>query len=142
MPLGFNVGRYVKNKELRSGSYSIRLPYTTPSVGSECPIEGLIRYNYESDRIELYSNSQWRYIRMSDEPEPLPTKDTFYGDAIERTFGPMSFEYEPGQEIRLFVFVQNVWQNPNVNFTVNGYYIIMASPPPDGHAVVILHGVA
>lgn len=136
------MGRYVKNKELRSASYSIRLPYTNPAVGSECPIEGLIRYNYESDQIELYSNLRWRYLRMSDDIEPMPTKDTFYGDAVERVFGPMSFSYPAGEELRIFVYVQNVWQNPAVNYTVDGYYIIMASPPPDGHAVVVIHGVA
>jgi hypothetical protein len=136
------MGRYTKNKELRSAGYSIRLPYTSPAIGPECPVEGLVRYNYTTDTVEIYSNNKWRIFRMSDDIEPMPTKDTFYGDADNRVFGPMSFEYDPGEELKIFVYVQNVWQNPNVNYTVEGFYIIMASPPPDGHAVVVIHGIA
>lgn len=136
------MGRYAKNKELRSASYSIRLPYASSLLGPECPIEGLVRYNYDNDHIEVFSNNQWRILKHIDDLEPPPVKDTFFGDAEERIFGPMSFSYVPGEELLIFVFVQNVWQNPNVNYSVDGYYITMASPPPDGHALVILHGVA
>lgn len=135
------MGRYVKNRELRSGSYSIRLPYTTPSVGSECPIEGLIRYNSTVDAVEIYSNQSWRRFRMTDEVQ-MPIKDTFYGDDSNRVFGPMTYSYSEGQELLIFVYIQNVWQNPSVNYLVNQRYIIFTSPPPDGHTVVVLHGVA
>ena len=135
------MGHYVKNREVRSSGYAVRLPYSTPLLSPECPVEGLIRYNKDNDKVEVYRNNQWRAFKVAgDEDTSPPIKDTFYGDAIETVFGPMSVSYEPGKEILILVHVQQVWQNPNVNYEVDGFYITMKSPVPDGHDLVIIHG--
>lgn len=132
------MGRYAKNRELTSGSYSIRLPMGTNSIGPNAPVTGLVRYNQTRDRPEYFALNQWRGIASNE--IDVPYKDTFYGDGTQTVFGPMAYPYPAGNEIFLLVFIHNVFQNPGVAFTVNGATITFSSPPPSTHPVVIIHG--
>ena len=46
--------------------------------------------------------------------------------------------YQPGHEAELIVFIGNVFQNPGVAFTVNGYQITFTSPPDAGMPIIVL----
>lgn len=134
------MGRFLKNRELRSGSYSIRLPMGSSAVGPNYPVSGLIRYNTTFNRFEFYSIDRWKQVSSGD---PLGAiKDTFYGDGVLRTFGPMIESYVAGSEVRLLVFVGGVFQNPGDAFTVDADMITFTSTPPDQHPIIILHGYA
>lgn len=133
------MGRYVKNKELKSGSYSIRLPMGSGALGPNSPVNGLTRYNTIRDRPENFFKNRWR--SMIGNEIDVPAKDTFYGDGMTTEFTPMSYPYPAGNEIFLLVFIQNVFQNPGVSYTIDNFRITFTSPPPAGHPVVILHGV-
>ena len=133
------MGRYVKNRELRSGSYSIRLPMGSGAVGPNSPVNGLTRYNTIRDRPENFFKNRWR--SMIGNEIDVPAKDTFYGDGMTTEFSPMSYPYPAGNEIFLLVFIQNVFQNPGIAYTIDNFRITFTSPPPAGHPVVILHGV-
>lgn len=132
------MGRFIKNRELTSGSYSIRLPVGSNTVGPNAPVEGLIRYNYNRYRPEYFALEKWRGISSNE--IDVPIKDTFYGNGGQTVFGPMAYPYPIGNEIFLLVFIHNIFQNPGVAFTVDNYQIIFSSPPPNGHPIVILHG--
>lgn len=136
------MGRYIKNKELKSGSYSIRLPMGQSSVGPNSPVSGLVRYNEGLGEAELYSGHTWRLLVSKSGENRSVLKDTFYGDNHARTFGPMKFSYQYGEEIMLLVFIGNVFQNPGVAYAVAGYTIEFTSTPPLGQTIVILHGYA
>lgn len=134
------MGRFLKNRELRSGSYSIRLPMGSSAVGPNSPVSGLIRYNTTFNRFEYFAIDRWKQVSSGD---PLGAiKDTFYGDGVLRTFGPMFESYVTGNEVRLLVFVGGVFQNPGDAFTVNADMITFTSTPPDQQPIVILHGYA
>lgn len=132
------MGRFIKNRELTSGSYSIRLPIGSNTIGPNAPVEGLIRYNYNRYRPEYFALEKWRGISSNE--IDVPIKDTFYGNGAQTVFGPMAYPYPIGNEIFLLVFIHNVFQNPGIAFTVNNYQIIFSSPPPNTHPIVILHG--
>jgi hypothetical protein len=134
------MGRYLKNKELRSGSYSIRAPYGYSAIGHTSPVTGLFRLNGDTGKLEFYSGSQWRILAI--EGAVSITKDTFTGDGTNSQFGPMSVSYTAGQETLLLVFIGNVFQNPGVAFTVNGTNINFTSPPNNLQPIVVLHGYA
>ena len=134
------MGRFLKNKELKSGSYSIRLPMGSNSIGPNSPVNGLVRYNIDRRRAELYSRNKWRPLGTGGDIE-YPIKDTFYGDGRTNTFGPMLYSYPTGNEIFVMVFIHNVFQNPGIAYVLDGYEIQFTSPPPNGHPIVILHGV-
>jgi hypothetical protein len=136
------MGRYIKNKELKSGSYSIRLPMGQSAIGPNAPVSGLVRYNQGFDEVEVYSRNSWRLLVSKSGENRSVLKDTFYGDSSTRTFGPMKFSYQYGEEIFLLVFIGNVFQNPGVSFSASGYMIEFTSTPPLGQTIVILHGYA
>lgn len=136
------MGRFLKNRELRSGSYSIRMPMGSNVLGPDAPVTGLIRYNESEDNPQVYLKNSWRNFLISLEKIISPSKDTFYGDGNTTDFGPMQYGYLPGEEILILVFVGNVFQNPGVAYIVSDSTISFTSPPPDGHPIVILHGFA
>jgi hypothetical protein len=56
------MARYLKNTQLRGGSYAIQLPLGTSSLGPDAPVNGQIRYNQTNSKIEFYFNSQWNQV--------------------------------------------------------------------------------
>lgn len=133
------MGRYLKNRELESASYSVRIPNSKSTQGPEAPVDGLIRYNITTGRPEAYFNNKWRSLQGNE--LNLPVKDVFYGDGGKTNFSDMTFAYPTGNEIFLLVFIHNVFQNPGVAYTVNGKIISFTSPPPRNHPIIILHGL-
>lgn len=133
------MGRYVKNKELKSGSYSIRMPMGSSILAPNAPVNGLTRYNTVRHRIEVYRLGRWVPLAYASDIE-YPNKETFYGTGSQVVFGPMKYKYPKGNDIFIRVYVHNVFQNPGVAYTVDDYSIRFTSPVPDGHPIVILHG--
>lgn len=134
------MGRYLKNKELKSASNSIRIPIGSNLLAPNSPVVGQIRFNSTRDRMELFAQNRWRPFALISDIE-YPNKDTFYGTGYQTVFGPMRYRYPKGNEIFLQVFVFNVHQNPGVAYTIDDYNIIFSSPPPDLHPIVIFHGL-
>lgn len=134
------MGRYLKNKELHSGSYSIRVPLGYTALGHGTPVDGLFRYNEDLKKLEYYTDNAWRVLTIEGNTEVL--KDTFTGDGDSQQFGPMSFAYSPGQEARIMVYIGNVFQNPGVAFSVDGPNINFSSTPNALQPIIILHGYA
>ena len=132
------MGRYIKNAELKSGSYSIRTPFAPAAVGPNAPVDGLVRFNTTINKMQYYSVGKWRNFAIEGQVELL--KDTYMADGVARTFGPMTVSYAPNEEIYMLVFVGNVSQNPGVAYTVANNMITFTGTPGDQQPVVILHG--
>ena len=141
------MGRYLKNTELKSGSYSIRLPMGYSSVGPNAPVPGLIRYNKNTIAPEIFIKTAsevtgaWRTL-VTRVGSAIVGKYTFLGTGAQVIFGPMKSNYRKGDENYLLVYVGNVFQNPGVAFTVDGSQITFTSVPPLGQTIIILHGYA
>lgn len=133
------MGRFVKNTELRTGAYSIRLPYGPGSVGPEGPVDGLIKYNSSIDKIQYYSQGAWRNIAVGGRAELI--KDSFVADGVNREFGPLSKTYSIGDELYVLVFVGNVFQNPGVAYQVDNDMIRFTGTPGNGQPIIIIHGL-
>lgn len=134
------MGKYLKNRELPTASYSTRLPIGSSAVGPDAPVDGLIRYNIDTRKLELYSERAWQSMKVVSGLIREISKDTFYGDGSTRIFGPMRYSYYPGDEIRIFVYVGNVFQNPGIAYTIDDDRIEFSSAPPIGHTIIIIHG--
>jgi hypothetical protein len=132
------MGRHIKNRELHTGSYAIRMPHSPSAAGPDAPVDGLVRYNETINKLQYYSLGAWR--TFSAEGGALITKDTFVGDGSIRDFGPMSFAYEPNRESQMLVFIGNVFQNPGVAFQVFNDFIRFTSTPGDQQPIIVLHG--
>lgn len=132
------MGRYIKNTELKTGSYSIRTPFAPGAVGPNAPVNGLVRFNTTINKMQYYSQGAWRNFSIEGRVELF--KDSFMGDGVNRTFGPMQQTYLPGEEIYMLVFIGNVFQNPGAAYTVLNDQITFTSTPNDQQPIIILHG--
>lgn len=133
------MGRFVKNAELKSGAYVTRLPYAPSSVGPEEPVDGLVRYNYTSNKAQYYSLGEWRDFVHAGRAPLL--KDTFVADGVNREFGPLSKNYSIGDELYVLVFVGNVFQNPGVAYQVDRDMIRFTGTPGADQPIVVIHGL-
>jgi hypothetical protein len=133
------MGRHLKNTELKTGSYSIRMPYAPSAVGPEAPVDGLVKFNTTTNRMQFYSSNSWN--NFSKEGFVQLFKDTFTGDGSTRQFGPLSATYAAqGDEMYVLVFIGNVFQNPGVAFQLSADQITFTGTPGEGQPIVILHG--
>jgi hypothetical protein len=134
------MGRYLKNRQLETASYSARFPLGNSILAPDSPVTGLVRYNIENDKVEVYSEGIWKQVIMNFGTNIELSKDTFVGDGFKRIFGPMRYSYNMGEELKILVFIGYVFQNPGVAYTVDGDIIEFTSVPPDDQSIIILHG--
>jgi hypothetical protein len=136
------MGRYLKNRQLATASYSVRLPLGNEILAPDSPVSGLVRYNKVTDEVEVYSENRWKQIVSQLDAAREIYKDTFVGDGYARTFGPMRYSYNTGEELMILVFIGNVFQNPGIAYVLQGDSVEFTTAPPDGQVIVILHGYA
>lgn len=117
------------------------------------PFNGYVRYNVETEQLEAYQDDAWRKIRFK-EPNRDPgivVQTLGVGDAIETDFGILNSgdaDYPvPVTAANILVFVENVYQLPNTNYTLvqnpigkpAGWYIRFGDPVPFDKPVTVLH---
>lgn len=132
------MGRMLKNTKFKTGSYSLGLPVGSSSIGPDSPVVGQTRWNTTTSKFEYYTGSVW--LAVAHEGSVTVVKDSFTGDNINNTFGPMSYSYLAGQEAQVIAVVNNVIQNPGVGFTFDGTNnITFTSIPTTSAPIYILH---
>ena len=115
------------------------MPYGTTALRPTNPIDGDFRFNKDTNKVEVYYQSQWNSI--SKIGQVTITKDTFVGDGTTINY-TMTKSYTAGEETKIIAVVGNIFQNPGVAFTVSGTTITFTSAPPFGQTVIVLHGFA
>jgi hypothetical protein len=135
------MGRYLKNTQLEGGSYSIQLPLGSTAVGPDVPVDGQIRFNISNSRVELFYNSVWNQVAKIGSVGI--DVDEFTGDAVQTTFTMSQAETDANA---ILVQIGGVYQQPNVNYTVNGTTTItFTSPPPapgiNPNKIVVVHNL-
>ena len=133
---------------------SLRVPKGETQERPNRPENGQIRYNTSTNELEAYAQNAWRTIRFK-ESGKIVQQTLGIGDASETIFGPLtpvppsivqSNSTWGGQN--LLVFVENVFQLFNTNYTViqnppgrdPGYYLEFLGPVPYSKPVTVLHG--
>lgn len=130
------MGRRIKNLELVSRSYAIRLPVGDNIVAPQYPVEAQIRFNTSTANMEVYYNSAWHGVGLVGRVAIV--KDAFVGDGSNPTFA-MSNSYAAGHDAEVIAFIDGIFQNPGIAYTINGYDITFTSPPNLNVSIVILH---
>jgi hypothetical protein len=137
------MARFLKNPDLiPGGSISARLPIVPDSSYGDIPTSGIIRFNENNKRIEFYYNNSWNQVAKIGAVQLLV--DSFTGDAVQTAFTPMAQAETDASAVA--VFIGGVYQQPNVNYTVNGTTTItFTSPPPapgiNLNQIVIIHNI-
>lgn len=133
------MGRFVKNTIIPGGEYAVRLPVGTNSVAPSSPVDGLIRFNESTSKVEFFYNGVWSMIAKIGVVPII--KDTFTTVDGQTTYGPMTYSYASGDEANVIVFVGGVHQKPNTNYTFDGSSVLNLNPT-DGTAnqtIIVLH---
>lgn len=135
------MGRYLKNTQLEGGSYAVQLPIGSSSVGPDVPQNGQIRFNTTNSRVELFYNNAWNQVAKIG--SVTISVDEFAGDAVTTTFTMTQAESDANA---ILVQIGGVYQQPNINYTVDGSTTItFTSPPPapgiNPNKIVVVHNL-
>lgn len=132
------MARFLKNPDLAPGAQAAKLPIVPSSAYGDTPINGLIRFNQATSRIEFYYNGAWSQIAKIGTVQLVT--DTFTGDGVTTNFTMSQAETDPTS---LAVFIGGVYQQPTTNYTVSGTTITFTSPPPapgvNPNTIIVIH---
>ena len=135
------MARFLKNPELAQGSLAAKLPVVPSSSYGDAPVNGLIRYNQATSKIEFYYNGAWSQVAKIGTVQLVV--DSFTGDGSTQVFNMTQAESDA---TAIAVFIGGVYQQPTTNYTVNGSLAItFTSPPPapgvNPNQIVVIHNI-
>jgi hypothetical protein len=134
------MGRYLKNTQIRGGAYAVQLPLGTSSLGPDAPVNGQIRFNQSTNKVELFYNSAWNTIAKVGTVSIVV--DEFTGDNSQQTFEMTQYEYS---DSAVLVSIGGVYQQPTTNYTISNQFITFTSPPPapgvNPNKIVVVHNL-
>jgi hypothetical protein len=100
---------------------------------------GVIRYNSQTGKYEgSQDGSTWVDFAIAGSA-PTFTKETTTGDGSTTTFSGF-FSTEPESANNVFVYIDNVYQEPTENYTVSGTDITFTSAPHSGARIFAITG--
>jgi len=103
------------------------------------PVPGVIRFNNQSGKYEgSQDGSTWVDFATSGDA-PTFTKETATGDGSTTTFTGF-FSTEPESANNVFVYIDNVYQEPTENYSVSGTNITFTSAPHSGARIFAITG--
>lgn len=149
-PRGKGVSVETNGEVFMDSKHAMRVPMGTTGERPQYPKEGHIRYNTDIEDIEFYRKGIWRRVRDT-RPGNIFQQNLGAGDQVEIDFGPLNSRDQdfpiPDKAESIFVFVENVYQIPNTNYTLfqnpagkpEGWYIRFSSPVDLGKPVTVLH---
>jgi hypothetical protein len=103
------------------------------------PVPGVIRFNNQTGKYEgSQDGSTWVDFATSGDA-PTFTKETATGDGSTTTFAGF-FSTEPESANNVFVYIDNVYQEPTENYSVSGTNITFTSAPHSGARIFAITG--
>lgn len=135
------MGRYLKNRQAPQGEYAVTLPKGSSTVGPENPENGMIRWNESTKRVEFWYESAW--LTVARVGSVGINVDEFTGDNATTTFTMGQAETDANG---ILVQIGGVYQQPNVNYTLDGSTTITftSAPPAPGvnpNKIVVVHNI-
>jgi len=135
------MGRLLKNPEIAQGSTAARLPVVISSAYGDAPVDGLIRFNQDTKRIEFYYNTTWSSIAKIGSVT-INVDKVGDGDGTTSTF---TMNQSETVATAIAVFVGGVYQTATTHYTVSGTQINFSSAPPMGSInptqIVVIHNI-
>ncbi len=134
------MARFLKNTQLKGGSYALQLPLGYSSVGPDVPVTGQIRFNLTNTKVELFYNGAWNQVAKIGTVAIVV--DEFTGDGIQTNF---TMSQSESSDSAVLVSIGGVYQQPTTAYTVTGTTISFTSPPPapgvNPNKIVVVHNL-
>jgi hypothetical protein len=135
------MARFLKNPQLAPGATGAILPIVPSSSYGDSPVNGLIRFNQTTNRIEFYYNGAWSQIAKIGSVQ-IVVDSLGPGDGSQTNFTMSQQESDP---TAVAVFVGGVYQQPGTHYSVSGYTISFNPAPPLGTinptTIVVIHNI-
>lgn len=133
------MARLLKNTEITTPSTAIRLPVGSSAVRPDSPVDGQLRYNTTTGKIEMYFNTIWNSVAKIGSVNIV--EDTFTTANATTQYGPMTYNYNAGQEANVIVYVGGVMQVPSTNYQFQGNNYVLLNPTngTSGQTIKVLH---
>ena len=136
------MARFLKNPDLtRSGKLAARLPMVPNNSYGDSPVDGLIRFNQATSRIEFYYNNNWSQVAKIGTVQ-IVVDTVGVGDGTTINFTMSQSESDP---TAIAVFVGGVYQQPTTHYTVSGVGIQFLTAPPLGTItptqIIVIHNL-
>lgn len=130
------MGYFVKNRQLQSGSTGVVLPTGGTATRPDAPTFGLIRYNTDTGYIEYFNGTIFQNLAYTGAVSF--TVDSFTGDGVTLTFGPLSDTISQADDV--IVFVGSIYQQPTTTYSITGggTNITFTGAPPTGLPVNVI----
>ncbi len=114
------------------------IPSGTTNQRDETAINrnGTVRYNSTLNVIEAFVNGAWASVRTAG--EATITKVTATGDGSTTAFNFLGASVK--DENNVLIFINNVFQEADVAYTIAGTTVTFTSAPPNTHKIVALRG--
>lgn len=85
-------------------------------------VDGTVRFNTTLQEFEVYNSQNpgfrsWEILRTIRQATITP-QDLGYGNYDNNIFGPLSYDIDTSRPQNILVYVDNVWQTPNTNYTL------------------------
>lgn len=136
------MARFLKDPDISPGSLSVKLPIGSNSLGPQAPIDGLIRFNESSSKIEFFYNSAWNQVAKIGSVALVV--DEFTGDNATVDFTMSQSESSANS---ILVTISGVYQAPTNNYTVSGTTLTFTSAPPavdasgNPNKIIVVHNL-
>jgi len=131
------TGVFLKNREISSGSTSIRIPFGATNERPTDPVFGIFRYNTSTGSMEYFDGTTFQQVAKSGEADI--TVDNFTGDNSTLTFTLSTSVSAADQAI---VFISNIYQQPSTySITGGGNDITFTGAPLSGEPINVIHGL-
>ena len=135
------MGRYLKNPDLAQGALAAKLPVVPSSAYGDQPVDGLIRFNADSSKVEFFYNAVWNEVAKIGRVNIV--KDSFTTANATTQYGPMTYSYSAGQEANVVVYVGGVVQVPDTNYQFQGNTYLLLNPTngTSGQTITVIHNL-
>ena len=131
------TGVFLKNREIASGSTSIRIPFGATNERPTDPVFGVFRYNTSTGSMEYFDGTVFQQVAKSGEADI--TVDNFTGDNSTMTFTLSTSVSAADQTI---VFISNIYQQPSTySITGGGNDITFTEAPLLNEPINVIHGL-
>jgi hypothetical protein len=134
--IGTNTPNYIL--DIGSSTDALKLPEgntaTRPTAAT-----GIIRFNTETGKYEGSTDGSTYVDFATAGDTPTFTKETTTGDGSTTTFSGF-FSTAPASANNVFVYIDNVYQEPTENYTVSGTNITFTSAPHSGARIFAITG--
>jgi len=127
----------------------VQLPLGSNTVGPDVPVNGQIRFNQTTDKIEFYYNAQWNKVAKIGTVEITTDTFTTIDGGVTNDFimtnAPRN--YSAGEEASVLVFIGGVQQRPVEHYTFSAYpgsdhiYLNPSAVGDAGQSVLVIHNL-